>query len=106
MTLQELQDTPFTFVDTPAQLAAMADHLQASTEVAVDLEHHQYRSFQGFTCLVQISSRSEDFVVDPLALRGHLGAALTPIFANPSVRHAISDCCQQANTYAACLKPR
>lgn len=61
----------------------MVQHLVTCTEVAVDLEHHHYRSFQGFTCLLQISSRTEDFVVDPLALRSHLGAALTPIFANP-----------------------
>ena len=29
---------------------------------------------QGFTCLMQISTRSEDFVVDTLALRAEVGA--------------------------------
>lgn len=83
--MQALDDTTFTYVDTPEQLAAMVQHLAGCKEVAVDLEHHHYRSFQGFTCLLQISSRTEDFVVDPLALRSQLGAALTPIFANPMV---------------------
>jgi hypothetical protein len=43
------------------------------------------RSFQGFTCLMQLSSRTKDWVVDCLALRNHLGPALAPIFADPSV---------------------
>ena len=42
------------------------------------------RSFQGFTCLVQISSRSHDYVVDALALRPFLGPALRPLLADPS----------------------
>ena len=83
--MQALQETPFTFVDTAQQLEAMVQHLQTCQEVAIDLEHHHYHSFQGFTCLLQISSRIEDFVVDPLALRSQLGAALTPVFANAKV---------------------
>jgi hypothetical protein len=43
------------------------------------------RSFQGFTCLMQLSSRTKDWVVDCLALRNQLGPALAPIFADPSV---------------------
>ena len=42
------------------------------------------RSFQGFTCLIQISSRSHDYVVDALALRPFLGPALRPLLADPS----------------------
>ena len=37
-------------------LAEMADHLDRADEFAVDLEHHSYRSFQGFTCLMQAGS--------------------------------------------------
>lgn len=54
--------------------------------VQVDLEHHHYRSFQGFVCLMQISTRSEDFIVDTLALRGNVGPCLKEIFADPSIR--------------------
>ena len=35
---------------------------------------------------MQLSTRSEDFVVDALALRSHIGPLLGPIFANPEVR--------------------
>lgn len=47
----------------------MVAKLQASSEIAVDLEYHATRSFTGFLCLMQISTREEDFVVDLLALR-------------------------------------
>ena len=42
------------------------------------------RSFQGFTCLIQISSRSHDYVVDAIVLRAFLGPALCPLLADPS----------------------
>lgn len=80
-----MEEAPFTFVKTEAALDAMVRHLATAKEVAVDLEHHHYRSFQGFTCLMQLSTREEDFVVDTLALRAHLGPALTPVFSNPKV---------------------
>ena len=53
--------------------------------MAVDLEHHNFRSFQGFTCLMQVSSRTRDFIVDAIKLRAHLGNALREVFANPSI---------------------
>lgn len=52
----------------------------------VDLEHNQYRSFQGLTCLMQISTRTEDFVVDTLKLRVHVGPYLREVFKDPSKR--------------------
>ncbi|KAL0022532.1 hypothetical protein WJX79_009245 [Trebouxia sp. C0005] len=82
---RELEETPLTFVETLQALQSMVQHLAVAKEVAVDLEHHHYRSFQGFTCLMQLSTRQEDFIVDTLALRANLGAALTPIFADPKI---------------------
>ena len=69
-------------MDTPAALAACAAALAAAEDgcIAVDLEAHSYRSFQGFTCLIQASTRREDFLIDALALRGHIRAALAPVF--------------------------
>lgn len=43
------------------------------------------RSFQGFTCLLQISTRTRDFVVDAIALRRPLRAALATPLADASV---------------------
>lgn len=47
------------------------------------MEHNQYRSFQGLTCLMQISTRTEDFIVDTLKLRIHIGPYLREIFKDP-----------------------
>lgn len=79
-----LEKTPLTFINTKKQLFAAADRLKNATEIAVDLENHSVRSFQGFVCLMQISTRREDFVIDALALRGSINRALSPIFSDES----------------------
>ncbi|KAJ1846963.1 exosome nuclease subunit, partial [Coemansia sp. RSA 2703] len=77
-------DTPFEFVDQPEALDRMMRLVRGASEVAIDLEHHSYRSYQGFTCLVQLSTRTHDFVIDALTLRSHLHV-LNEITADPSV---------------------
>ncbi|CAF1590533.1 unnamed protein product [Adineta ricciae] len=81
---QPIEETKYLFVDTPDTLKIMMDHIEQQTELAIDLEHHSYRSYQGFTCLLQISSRTEDFLVDTLALRDELHI-LNNVFTNPNV---------------------
>ncbi|RDX45737.1 hypothetical protein OH76DRAFT_1407731 [Lentinus brumalis] len=81
---KSFEETPFTWVSTPEDLATMLDKLRAAKEIAVDLEYHNYRSFGGFVCLMQISSREEDFVVDTLALRDEL-EELNEVFTNPNI---------------------
>lgn len=36
------------------ELNSMIDELKLCREIAIDLEHHSLRSFQGFTCLIQV----------------------------------------------------
>jgi exosome complex exonuclease RRP6 len=62
----------------------MLTKLRASSEIAVDLEHHSYRTYLGFLCLVQISTREEDFVVDVIALRDEM-EVLNEIFTDPKI---------------------
>ena len=50
----------------------------------MDMEHHSYRSFAGFVCLMQISTREEDWVVDTLLLREELGE-LNEVFTDPGI---------------------
>lgn len=73
-----------TWVDTEEALMDMMKHLEGYEELAVDLEHHNYRSYQGFTCLMQLSTRDEDFVIDTLELRDKLWM-LNEYFANPDI---------------------
>ncbi|WVZ55531.1 hypothetical protein U9M48_006178 [Paspalum notatum var. saurae] len=77
----DLEDTPFTLVDDHKGLMELAKKLKN-----VDLEHNQYRSFQGLTCLMQISTRTEDFIVDTLKLRIYIGLYLQEPFKDPTKR--------------------
>uniref|UniRef100_A0ACD5TJW2 Uncharacterized protein n=2 Tax=Avena sativa TaxID=4498 RepID=A0ACD5TJW2_AVESA len=79
-----LDDTSFTYVEDRKTLEMLAAKLKSATEFAVDLEHNHYRSFQGLTCLMQISTRTEDFIVDTLKLRNYLGENLREVFQDPT----------------------
>ncbi|KAA8518370.1 hypothetical protein F0562_015747 [Nyssa sinensis] len=79
-----IESTPFKFVEEVKDLKELAAKLRGVNEFAVDLEHNQYRSFQGLTCLMQISTRTEDFVVDTLKLRIHIGPHLREVFKDPN----------------------
>lgn len=52
--------------------------------VNVLLSYIRYRTFQGFVCLMQVSTRREDFIIDTLALRQHLHI-LNSSFTNPNI---------------------
>ncbi|XP_064459624.1 exosome complex component 10-like isoform X2 [Ornithodoros turicata] len=79
-----LDETPYMFVSTVEDLQKMCKDLMKQKEIAVDVEHHSYRTFQGITCLVQISTRQTDYIVDTLALRHELHV-LNEIFTHPKI---------------------
>ena len=81
-----LKETPCYWVDTKIQFKEMLDRLRCSKAIAVDLEHHSDHSFLGLTCLMQISTRNEDFLIDCLLLRKFgIMSELNEIFANPNI---------------------
>lgn len=80
-----LEASPLHFVDTLEDLRKMVEVLLLVKEIAVDLEHHDFYSFLGFTCLMQISTRQEDYIVDCLKLREELREALPPVFLNSEI---------------------
>lgn len=82
--VRKLNEVPCTWVDTPQKLQELSAALAGEAVVAIDLENHSYRSFQGFVCLMQVSTRSADFLVDTLALRSHLHI-LNDHFTNPNI---------------------
>ncbi|PIN04553.1 Ribonuclease D [Handroanthus impetiginosus] len=81
-----IEVTPFKLVEEVKDLKQLSIKLRSVDEFAVDLEHNQYRSFQGLTCLMQISTRTEDFVIDTLKLRVHIGPYLREVFKDPTKR--------------------
>lgn len=78
------EETPLTVVDTPEKLFKMVAKLEQAKAVAIDVEHHDYRSYLGIVCLLQISALGEDYVVDALALRSEL-QVLNRVTANPGI---------------------
>lgn len=81
-----VESTSFKIIQEVNDLKKLAATLREADEFAVDLEHNQYRSFQGLTCLMQISTRTEDFIVDTLKLKVHIGPYLREVFKDPTKR--------------------
>lgn len=83
-TPNELDETQLIFIQNSNELKDMIDEISNESELAVDVEHHSYRTFQGITCLLQISSRTKDYIIDTLSLRDELHI-LNSIFTNPKI---------------------
>ncbi|KAL5264843.1 hypothetical protein ACHWQZ_G005798 [Mnemiopsis leidyi] len=81
---KEVKDTPLTIIDQADQIPGLISKLEQAREIAVDLEAHSYRSYLGFTCLMQLSTRTEDFIVDTLTLRTDL-LPLNKVFTDPTI---------------------
>ena len=79
-----LDDTELVMVRTEPELRLMCAELKTCRDVAVDLEHHSYRTFLGFTCLMQLSTRRKDYIVDTLLLRSDLHL-LNDVFTDPKI---------------------
>lgn len=79
-----LDATPYEFISTPDQFKGLLDYLSTVNEIAIDLEHHNIRSYLGLVCLMQISTRDRDYIVDTLTLWSDL-PGLLDIFTNPAI---------------------
>jgi exosome complex exonuclease RRP6 len=82
---QPFESTTATFVDTPEALATMLAELKTAKEIAVDLEHHDNRSYIGMVSLMQISTREKDWIVDTLKPWRRKLECLNEVFADPSI---------------------
>ncbi|XP_048823637.1 exosome component 10 isoform X2 [Lagopus muta] len=79
-----MKETPCHFITTLDELVELNEKLMNCKEFALDLEHHSYRSFLGLTCLMQISTRTEDFIIDTLELRSDM-SILNETFTDPAI---------------------
>ncbi|TMW64847.1 hypothetical protein Poli38472_009014 [Pythium oligandrum] len=80
-----VENASYMWVNTPEKLTSMMTSLTKAEArvIAIDLEHHSYRSYLGLVCLMQISTATEDFLVDTLALRSQL-QILNEVFCDPA----------------------
>ncbi|PAV89619.1 hypothetical protein WR25_19659 isoform C [Diploscapter pachys] len=79
-----LENQEIVLVDSKAKLDELIGILNKEREFAVDLEHHCDRSFLGLCCLVQISTRTTDFIVDPFPIWKDMHALNEP-FTDPNI---------------------
>lgn len=49
-----MDSKPFSYIDNVEGLHSCLDLLKRADTIAVDLEHHDHRSFRGITCLIQV----------------------------------------------------
>lgn len=47
-------------------------------------QHNSYRSFLGLTCLIQISTRKNDYIIDPFPIWNEVWILNEP-FTNPNI---------------------
>ena len=74
-------------IETRADLDALAQDLLAEKVIAVDTEADSFYHYFDKTCLVQIATRRQIYLIDPLALGGPAELApLAPVFASPEIR--------------------
>uniref|UniRef100_A0A0D2XUU8 HRDC domain-containing protein n=1 Tax=Fusarium oxysporum (strain Fo5176) TaxID=660025 RepID=A0A0D2XUU8_FUSOF len=82
---QPVETTEATFVDTYEGVLEMLEELKGAKEIAIDLEHHDFRSYVGLVSLMQISTREKDWIVDTLQPWRHKLEVLNQVFTDPSV---------------------
>jgi ribonuclease D len=71
------------WIDTPAKLAQLIEALANEPLIAVDTESDSLYSYHEKVCLIQFSTASADYLVDPLAVDV---SALASIFADESIQ--------------------
>ncbi|CAM9831413.1 unnamed protein product, partial [Chrysoparadoxa australica] len=102
--LEVTEDNPWPkkaeFICTEDAFDKMVASLEGVCEMAIDLENHSIRSYQGVSCLMQLTARSgpgtdgntsagsqpepKDYVIDTLALR-RVMFKLLPVFTDPKI---------------------
>ncbi len=77
----------FERIETSSDLEALAKDLLRQKVVAVDTEADSFYHYFDKTCLVQVATRKQIFLIDPLAMGGVESLLpLGPLFASPDVR--------------------
>src|SRR5262245_42716655 len=79
----------YEYIDSPRALKRAIDGLGSLSPLGVDTEAAGYHRFQDRISLIQISSRSENFLIDPLAIADL--SPLAPLFSNPAVEKIFHD---------------
>ena len=77
----------YELIENRADLDSLAQDLMGEKVIGVDTEADSFYHYFDKTCLVQIATRRQIFLIDPLAFGGPAELSpLAPIFASPEIR--------------------
>jgi ribonuclease D len=79
---------PWRYVDRPEDLQYVLRAMSAADVVGIDTESDSMHSYFEKVCLLQVSTPTEAFVVDPLSLEKEM-RSLGPVFSNPRIRKVL-----------------
>ncbi len=75
--------TPYTLITKAPELDRLAKLLSKENQIAVDTESNSLFAYKERVCLIQFSTETNDYLVDPLALSDL--SALEPVFASKKI---------------------
>jgi ribonuclease D len=81
MTLDEIADP--TVVTAREHLEEIVSDLKNAPRLAIDIESNGFYAYRERVCLIQMSSPTEDFVIDPIAITDL--SCLGPLVADPKI---------------------
>ncbi|KAJ6250910.1 exosome component 10 [Anaeramoeba flamelloides] len=79
-----LNSKGYKWVDCEEDLKSLCKLLSKHSEFAVQIHEHQKHSYQGFACLISISTLNNDYAIDAIKLRSKLNLLLN-VFTNPKI---------------------
>ncbi|MEO1290681.1 MAG: ribonuclease D, partial [Chloroflexota bacterium] len=59
---------PVTYIDTSDLLRHMLAEIADADQIAIDTESNSMYAYYGRVCLIQLSTRHQDYIIDPLAI--------------------------------------
>jgi ribonuclease D len=78
---------PPILVETPVEFQKMLSRLAENSRIAVDTESNSLHAYQERVCLIQLSTPSDDYLLDPLQLRSL--EPIAEIFNSPKVQKVL-----------------
>ncbi len=77
---------PATIIDHPGSIGLLQQALSSCKRIAVDTESNSLHAYQERVCLIQISTPSQDYLLDPIKLGDRADLSfLGDVFANPRI---------------------
>jgi ribonuclease D len=82
-----MSDSPL--IETVEEVESLAKRLRRERVIAIDTEADSFFHYFDKICLIQIGTRSDAYLVDPLALPEKGLAPLEPVLSDPSIRKVL-----------------